>query len=347
MAQVQNEQQKMAVVPTTGVRLVSGALAGCFADLLTFPLDMAKVRLQIQGESAKAAKSSFSFAKARAQKENFRYKGVFGTISTIVKEEGPRGLYRGLNPGMQRQLCFCGVRIGLYDNIKEAYTELLGTDGVNIYARIAAGITSGGLAVVIAQPTDVVKVRLQAQGMNKESGTQYRGAYHAYKTSLKKKDSRKDCGKVTGNLSPVVRPRHVHFLIFLMWGSLPNITRNAVVTASELVSYDMLKEYILKNKILPDEFPCHIVSAFGAGFITTCVASPVDVVKTRFMNSPAGQYAGALNCAAKMFREGGPLAFYKGFLPNFMRLSAWSVVMFVSFEQLKRVMMDYKTRDTN
>lgn len=81
---------------------------------------------QIQGESAKAAKSSFSFAKARAQKENFRYKGVFGTISTIVKEEGPRGLYRGLNPGMQRQLCFCGVRIGLYDNIKEAYTELLG-----------------------------------------------------------------------------------------------------------------------------------------------------------------------------------------------------------------------------
>lgn len=47
MAQVQNEQQKMAVVPTTGVRLVSGALAGCFADLLTFPLDMAKVRLQV------------------------------------------------------------------------------------------------------------------------------------------------------------------------------------------------------------------------------------------------------------------------------------------------------------
>ncbi|XP_071814064.1 dicarboxylate carrier UCP2-like [Apostichopus japonicus] len=325
MAQVQNEQQKMAVVPTTGVRLVSGALAGCFADLLTFPLDMAKVRLQIQGESAKAAKSSFSFAKARAQKENFRYKGVFGTISTIVKEEGPRGLYRGLNPGMQRQLCFCGVRIGLYDNIKEAYTELLGTDGVNIYARIAAGITSGGLAVVIAQPTDVVKVRLQAQGMNKESGTQYRGAYHAYKTIFKEEGLKKGLWK----------------------GSLPNITRNAVVTASELVSYDMLKEYILKNKILPDEFPCHIVSAFGAGFITTCVASPVDVVKTRFMNSPAGQYAGALNCAAKMFREGGPLAFYKGFLPNFMRLSAWSVVMFVSFEQLKRVMMDYKTRDTN
>lgn len=93
---------------------------------------------------------------------------------------------------------------------------------------------------------------------------------------------------------------------------MPNITRNAVVTASELVSYDMLKEYILKNKILPDELPCHFVSAFGAGFITTCVASPVDVVKTRFMNSPAGQYSGALNCAAKMFREGGPLAFYKG-----------------------------------
>lgn len=80
-------------------------------------------------------------------------------------------------------------------NFQSVVNILTGTDGVNIYARIAAGITSGGLAVVIAQPTDVVKVRLQAQGMNKESGTQYRGAYHAYKTIFKEEGLKKGLWK--------------------------------------------------------------------------------------------------------------------------------------------------------
>jgi len=33
--------------PSTGVRFISAGLAACTADLLTFPLDTAKVRLQV------------------------------------------------------------------------------------------------------------------------------------------------------------------------------------------------------------------------------------------------------------------------------------------------------------
>ena len=43
--------------------------------------------------------------------------------------------------------------------------------------RVLAGLTTGGLAVVAAQPTDVVKVRLQAQG---SKGGRYKGLRHAY-----------------------------------------------------------------------------------------------------------------------------------------------------------------------
>lgn len=55
-----------------------------------------------------------------------------------------------------------------------------------------------------------------------------------------------------------------------------------------------------------------IYSYFATGFCTTVVASPVDVVKTRFMNSPPGMYRGAANCALKMFGQEGFSAFYKG-----------------------------------
>ena len=95
-------------------------------------------------------------------------------------------------------------------------------------------------------------------------------------------------------------------------GVLPNITRNAIVNAAELVSYDLIKEAILRHDLLTDNWPCHFVSAFGAGFCTTCVASPVDVVKTRYMNSAAGVYRGSLHCAVTMYRERGLFTFYKG-----------------------------------
>lgn len=63
---------------------------------------------------------------------------------------------------------------------------------------------------------------------------------------------------------------------------------------------------------LTDNLPCHFTSAFGAGFCTTVIASPVDVVKTRYMNSAHGQYSSALNCALAMLTKEGPMAFYKG-----------------------------------
>ncbi len=87
--------------------------------------------------------------------------------------------------------------------------------------------------------------------------------------------------------------------------------RNGVTNAAELVSYDMIKMKILREGWMSDAMPCHIVSAFGAGFVTTVLASPIDVVKTRFMNSPAGKYKGAMHCAVTMFQE-GPTSFYKG-----------------------------------
>ncbi|XP_029353862.1 mitochondrial brown fat uncoupling protein 1 [Echeneis naucrates] len=293
------------VPPPLGVKMASAGAAACIADIVTFPLDTAKVRLQIQGEK-KAV-------------EGIRYRGVFGTISTMIRTEGPKSLYNGLVAGLQRQLCFASIRIGLYDNVKNFYTG--GKDNPGVLVRILAGCTTGAMAVSFAQPTDVVKVRFQAQ-MNLDGvARRYNGTMQAYKHIFQNEGLRG------------------------LWkGTLPNITRNALVNCTELVTYDLIKEAILKHNLLSDNLPCHFVSAFGAGFVTTVIASPVDVVKTRYMNSPPGQYKSAINCAWTMMTKEGPTAFYKGFVPSFLRLGSWNIVMFVSFEQIKRAMMVTKKR---
>ncbi|XP_037334963.2 mitochondrial uncoupling protein 2-like isoform X2 [Pungitius pungitius] len=220
--------------PAAAVKIVSAGTAGCVAELVTFPLDTAKVRLQIQGES-----------KPSVEGQRIKYRGVFGTIFTMVKTEGPRSLYNGLVAGLHRQMGFASVRIGLYDTMKQFYTN--GSDSC-----------------------------------------------------------------------------------------LTNITRNAIVNCCELVTYDIIKELILKYHLMTDNMPCHFTAGFAAGFCTTVVVSPVDVVKTRVMNSTPGKYSGAINCAVTMLTKEGTTAFYKGFIPAFLRLGSWNIVMFMSYEQLKR-----------
>ncbi|XP_076591365.1 dicarboxylate carrier UCP2-like [Chaetodon auriga] len=293
------------LVPSAPVKVFSAGAAGCVADLVTFPLDTAKVRLQIQGES-----------KSLLEGQRARYRGVFGTIITMVKTEGPRSLYSGLVAGLHRQMSFASVRIGLYDTMKQFYTR--GSENAGIGTRLLAGCTTGAMAVTLAQPTDVVKVRFQAQVRLPESGSvkRYSSTIDAYKTIAR------DEG-----------------LKGLWKGCLPNIARNSIVNCSELVTYDIIKELILRNKLMTDNVPCHFTAAFAAGFCTTIVASPVDVVKTRFMNSVPGQYGGAMNCAITMLVKEGPTAFYKGFMPSFLRLGSWNIVMFVSYEQIKRAVV--------
>ncbi|CAN2388820.1 Belongs to the mitochondrial carrier (TC 2.A.29) family [Pristimantis euphronides] len=296
------------IPPTPAVKFIGAGTAACIADLFTFPLDTAKVRLQIQGESAVSGVVN-----------GIRYKGVFGTIKTIVQTEGPRSLYNGLVAGLQRQMSFASIRIGLYDTVKLFYTN--GKEKAGIGSRILAGCTTGALAVTVAQPTDVVKVRFQAQVNLHGVKKRYNGTMDAYKT-IARQEGMKGLWK----------------------GTFPNVTRNAIVNCTELVTYDLIKEALLQYKLLTDNLPCHFISAFGAGFCTTVIASPVDVVKTRYMNSPPGQYKSAINCAWTMLTKEGPTAFYKGFVPSFLRLGSWNVVMFVSYEQLKRAMMMSKQR---
>ncbi|XP_059819921.1 mitochondrial uncoupling protein 2-like [Hypanus sabinus] len=291
------------IPPTATVKFLSAGTAACIADLFTFPLDTAKVRLQIQGESMSAAETS-----------TFRYRGVFGTMATMVRNEGPRSLYSGLVAGLQRQMSFASVRIGLYDSVKQFYTK--GSEHVGIGSRLLAGCTTGAMAVAFAQPTDVVKVRFQAQASISGPNRRYNGTIEAYKTIAKEEGIRG------------------------LWkGTLPNIARNAIVNCTELVTYDLIKDLLIKKGLLTDNLPCHFSSAIGAGFCTTLIASPVDVVKTRYMNSAPGQYNSALNCAVTMFTKEGFTAFYKGFMPSFLRLGSWNIVMFITYEQLKRAMM--------
>lgn len=279
-------------------KMLGAGVSASMAELVTIPFDTAKVRLQMQGENVSTKKGM-----------KLKYRGMIHTIITVAKEEGPKNLYRGLTAGVHRQICFCGIRIGLYDSVRKLYGDT-GEGKPKVLVKILASLTTASAAVLMFQPTEVVKIRMQAAG-NKQ---RYTGALNAYST--------------------IARTEGVKGL----WrGVSANVVRLSVVNCTEIVVYDVLKSYILYKQLMRDNTPLHFVSALGAGFVSVVVTSPIDVVKTRFMNSPAGSYKTPLHCGLSILKQNGPTAFYKGFIPSFTRFGSWAIVFFLSYEQIKRV----------
>nr|CAB3490643.1 unnamed protein product [Digitaria exilis] len=225
-------------------RFTASAIAACFAEICTIPLDTAKVRLQLQKNVA-------------AGDALPKYRGLLGTAATIAREEGAAALWKGIVPGLHRQCIYGGLRIGLYEPVKSFYVGKDHVGDVPLSKKIAAGFTTGAIAIAIANPTDLVKVRLQAEGkLAPGVPRRYAGAMDAY--------------------AKIARQEGVARL----WTGLgPNIARNGIINAAELASYDQVKQTILKLPGFKDDVFTHLVAGLGAGFFAVCVGSPVDVVR--------------------------------------------------------------------
>ena len=224
--------------------------AGMTGEAATIPMDTAKVRLQIQkvepGQTPK-------------------YNGMLGTMRTIAGEEGPVALWSGLSPGLQRQFVFAGLRIGLYVPIRNLICGPMEPgQAPTLLQKIAAGLATGAIGISVANPTDLVKVRMQGQGQLPPAERPYTSSMDCYKKTVAKDG-------IKG--------------LWVGWG--PNVMRNSIINAAELAAYDQFKEIFLKFG-MPDNIGLHISCAFGAGFVACIVGSPVDVLKTRIMNIQPG-----------------------------------------------------------
>ncbi|XP_066348252.1 mitochondrial uncoupling protein 1-like isoform X2 [Miscanthus floridulus] len=148
---------------------------------------------------------------------------------------------------------------------------------VSLLSKILAALTTGVIAIVVANPTDLVKVRLQADGKANAVKRSYSGALNAYATIIRQEG------------------------IGALWTGLgPNVARNAIINAAELVSYDQFKQMFLKLPGFTDNVFTHLLAGLGAGFFAVCIGSPVDVVKSRMMGDST--YRSTLDCFAKTLK---------------------------------------------
>ncbi|XP_067404584.1 brain mitochondrial carrier protein 1 isoform X2 [Emydura macquarii macquarii] len=115
---------------------VYGGLASLVAEFGTFPVDLTKTRLQVQGQSIDA------------RFREIKYRGMFHALFRICKEEGVLALYSGIAPALLRQASYGTIKIGIYQSLKRLFVDRL-----------------EGLGLPVAwSPLESAAIRMQAQG---------------------------------------------------------------------------------------------------------------------------------------------------------------------------------------
>ncbi|XP_045164759.1 mitochondrial 2-oxodicarboxylate carrier-like [Mercenaria mercenaria] len=78
-----------------------------------------------------------------------------------------------------------------------------------------------------------------------------------------------------------------------------------------------------------------------AGFVEVSIMHPLDLVKTRFQiqrgPEDPNRYTSLADCFKKMYRNEGPLSFYKGILPPLLAETPKRAVKFFTFERYKHL----------
>ncbi|KAK6158238.1 hypothetical protein DH2020_005552 [Rehmannia glutinosa] len=92
-------------VPHSVIKLVCGGLAGSMASLFTTPFDVVKTRLQTQVPGSMTP-----------------YGGVFNTLTVIGKQEGLKGLYRGLTPRLVMYMIQGALFFASYESFKRLFS---------------------------------------------------------------------------------------------------------------------------------------------------------------------------------------------------------------------------------
>jgi len=300
-----------------GREYLSGSLASSFTAALFNPLEVVKTRLQLQDMTGWRRIYTCGFLDA---------------LRVIAKEEGLLLLWsHGLTTIVARDFLYSGFRTGMYPTVRSLVAGSRTPEETLLVHKIAAGAICGGVGSAIANPLDVVRVRMIAEGglvdpaTGKLSTGMRAGCQPRWSTSA-------SC------LLDAVRKEGVTRGLWLR-GLGPSVSRAALLTAAQMSTYDHTKVLAKRHSLLHEGLALHCVAAGISGFAAQVACNPADVLKSRIMSMRAtGAPTTAWSVAVGIVNKEGVTAFYRGFTPAYARLGPTIFVQMPIVEALRSMM---------
>lgn len=224
-------------------------------------------------------------------------KNMLSTFRHVYAASGVLGLYHGLSASILRQGTYSTVRFGLYEEVKARLAARAGGAQPPFPVLAALSCATGFLGGVSGNAADICNVRMQHDAvLHPDHRRNYRHAVHGMLTMYRAEGA-------------------------AGWfrGFLPNGARAAAMTASQLATYDSIKDVLVRYTPLADNLTTHFTASFLAGVMAATVTSPIDVIKTRVM-SQSGKSVSIVALLREITAADGLGWMFRGWVPSFLRL---------------------------
>ena len=362
--------------------LIAGVAGGSVSTALLFPLDLVKIRMQVNEESSnqivlrkKDGAQNYPHEKPPLRQPGHRRPTIASSLRNVVKYEGFLGLYQGLSPALVASAISWGGYFFLYEGMKKQvlavrrksqHAEQLQqqiqqqssdaraasndkVERLSATENFTAACLAGAAMVCVTNPIWLIKTRMQLQLKHFKDGTAqggdakipirpYRNMFDAASTIIREE----------GPMA-LYKGASVAFVMVSHGGI-------------QFVAYEFLKSHFgtytrAERAKKQDHERISVLEALedSLGYLTMGAASkilastftyPLQVIKSRLQQradvvdiSQEGEirvkrreYKGVVDCVSRIWRNEGALGFFKGCVPNALRVAPSSAITFVVYE---------------
>ncbi|TDL28104.1 oxaloacetate carrier [Rickenella mellea] len=304
---------------------ICGGLAASTAVTVSNPAEVAKTRLQLQGELVKGGGPKV-------------YKNVLDVFAKTWRNEGLRGIQRGLGPAYIYQILLNGSRLGFYEPLRRGFNRLVGRPSAEQIAAtsLTAGAASGVIGASLGNPLFLIKARMQAYSPALPVGTQhyYKNSFHALSMIFKAERWR---GLVRGMDAATLR--------------------TSMGSSVQLPSYNWTKNRLVEKGISnSNSVWTFLASSAVSGACVCLVMQPADTALTRMYNQPTQRlnngrtvgllYKNPIDCLWKTLKTEGPFGWYKGSTAHFLRIAPHTIITLTANDLIINLYKSFKHRNT-
>ncbi|XP_004463921.1 mitochondrial thiamine pyrophosphate carrier [Dasypus novemcinctus] len=285
---------------------VAGSMSGLVTRALISPLDVIKIRFQLQIEHLSHSDP------------NAKYHGILQAGRQILQEEGPMAFWKGHIPAQLLSIGYGAVQFLSFELLTELVHRAHKYDAREFSVHFVCGGLSACMSSLAVHPVDVLRTRFAAQGEPKVYKTLREAVVTMYRTE-----------------GPLVFYRGLN-------PTLIAIFPYAGFQFSFYSSFKHVYEWVMPTKGKKNGNFKNLLCGAGAGVISKTLTYPLDLFKKRLQirgfeqaRATFGQvrsYTGLVDCAKQILQEEGAQGFFKGLSPSLLKSAFSTGLMFFWYE---------------
>ncbi|KAI4317606.1 hypothetical protein L6164_025464 [Bauhinia variegata] len=304
----------------------AGAISGAISRTVTSPLDVIKIRFQVQLEPT----TSWAILHRNLSSPS-KYTGMLQATKDIFREEGVRGFWRGNVPALLMVMPYTAIQFTALQKLKTLVAGSSKTEDHNNlspYLSYVSGSLAGIAGTVGSYPFDLLRTILASQGEPK--------VYPNMRSAF----------------VDIVRARGFQGLYV---GLSPTLVEIIPYAGLQFGTYDTFKRWAMawnhsrsSNTSLPTTEDLSSFQLFicglAAGTCAKLVCHPLDVVKKRFQIEGLQRhprygarvehlaYRNMFDALQRILKSEGWAGLYKGIVPSTVKAAPAGAVTFVAFD---------------